>query len=126
MNPSSLHIQSHMTGQSRNANAGHLSEVEKYFTRKDYGPAFGKLVFFFSSQEPENEVKRAYGYLCNITPHLKEAEIRSIYDKIFPVLDLFSQLTQQQLDLALTLASWYAARSLPVEETPCQNTLQAM
>src|SRR5271166_487222 len=126
MNPSSLHLQTHVTGQTDKLKTGPLSKVEKNFTQKNYGEAFDKLIFFFGSREPDDEVKRAYGYLCAVLPRLEETDIRSLYDKIFPSLHMLPDLTQQQSDLALALANRYAAQPSVTEDTPGQNAEQAM
>src|SRR5271166_1153899 len=129
MNPSSIHTQLQATGQFGTGKTGYLNEVAKNLEQKSYNKAFDVLVFFFlglNSQESDDVVKRAYDYLCACLPHLEATGIRSLYDKIFPSLDLFPNLTRQQLDLALALASWYDRQPITNEETLYQNIVQAM
>src|SRR5271166_3207925 len=127
MNPSSIHMPAQTTStQFGTASTDDLNEVEKCFKQKSYSKAFDKLIFFFGSQEPEEEVKRAYGYLCDILPHLDETRIRSLYLKIFPVLHMFPHLSLQQLDLALLLASRYSAQAVSIVKTPLQQALHGM
>src|SRR5271166_2577055 len=126
MNLSPVDLLSQGPRQPVTIKIGYLSRVEMNFVQKNYGKTFEELVIFFSSQESDDEVKRAYGYLCDIMPHLEANEIRSLKDKIYPKLHALPQLTQQQLDLALALAGWYISRPFTGEESLYQNAVQAM
>ncbi|NGX43092.1 MAG: hypothetical protein K940chlam7_01383, partial [Chlamydiae bacterium] len=92
--------------------------------------ALERILLFFLDVDvrtPINQIQRVYSYLHNIIPFLDKGEMEKLREDVFPKLQYFPILHQEQMQLAVEIAEWHlmVSSSVPLEQLLTQY-LQSM